>query len=62
MNSERKVWLNGELVSWDKATVPLLSVAGRARVTWTDEHQTAPPLMLMEPVGGMVSGVMNDHW
>ena len=25
MNSERKVWHNGELISWDKATVPLLS-------------------------------------
>ena len=25
MNSERKVWLNGEFISWDKATVPLLS-------------------------------------
>ena len=25
MNSERKVWLNGELISWEKATVPLLS-------------------------------------
>ncbi|MFH1935109.1 MAG: aminotransferase class IV [Pseudomonadota bacterium] len=25
MKSERKVWLNGELISWEKATVPLLS-------------------------------------
>ena len=25
MNSERKVWLNGELIPWEKATVPLLS-------------------------------------
>ena len=25
MNNERKVWLNGELISWKKATVPLLS-------------------------------------
>jgi branched-chain amino acid aminotransferase len=25
MNSERKVWLNGEFVSWENATVPLLS-------------------------------------
>ena len=25
MNSERKVWLNGELSLWEKATVPLLS-------------------------------------
>ena len=25
MNSERKVWLNGELIPWQEATVPLLS-------------------------------------
>ena len=25
MNSERKVWLNGKLIPWEKATVPLLS-------------------------------------
>ena len=25
MNSESKVWFNGELIPWHKATVPILS-------------------------------------